>query len=1471
MQQRYTGIVIFTKQLDAQIGKFFGFIYCQVLTQAFFFNDRQLKIGNITLAFGAGVEFSVGRGKDDSKEGTATQVASNAESTDTAVPLVPLEIIARIYRREPAYLRDVLNEAKLPVEDGSLCLLSIAQIEIVSKGGQAISRLTEVNQSSRPPEEQLRFGQVIRSEFERGFGFVKDQNGTGGEIFAHIKILKTTPAINSWLVFASESDPKRYGSNRIKWARPAGQEIAWLRINFQKFGIRALDALFSLGDYELTKQVLDWRIDRIGPIGTDKALANAIALMEKVQRLLPEWVAYALARLAEKAEVLEKLRLWGRFGELEHAPYYALILELLYKETEHMKAASMPEDISGIVDLGMDANRAKSIAEAWWPQEKISGWESIEVINQGVSVFRWIKEIQNIFPKSLTTEPTTLERQRRVFVKAIKGQFAALNHPDLAQAIYDTTDIILPAEGFLHAIAGVASEQALQELIQDEDEIGVLALKTAIGQLGAVSTGATFDKLVNWLSIGTACMNNNPELAKQVSAIVLAVTKPIFQLELWNRGFEPNVQWQEIINQLGVKSIKPIALNKEFKAELRLAACRRVLKLFAGDETTFQEQVLAFFDELTFTTPKTLGGRQPIGKIELDEKGRVKVPQRRELPLASSIAAKKELTVLFKKGIDELVAEIGQAHPSLAFELWQAGYCKDFSGAAGLAQLVNLASASPQAPLPDWIRRGGSEFATQMLEMLIAADEHKLLGLPDHMLLPWTWYVLENKAQLNDDRREALEVALFATERIELVTPLWAWGQLQNSTPDTFIARFNDIELEALLQANPRPVRMAAGEALFRESHGSQAFIDNQCLSILSGLGIIDFENTIAPSGPPYVMSKFLGRIHYEKGKWHLGTFEQTFGGKLQGWSKGFYAQESLKSTDAVHFIDISVAIGSDRVKFYLWFYELYSQVPVGKLFDFLKRQENKSNFKASNLLIKRLQPSERLALLEWIIQNNETQVISTWSKTTIQLWLAELPDDEKSRLAWSKLYQLLTPPSLLSLWLADLSEHYDFEEYRLLVLTLPSDEQLLFLRKTFKLIADGTLIITVQQLNTIVRFSKSELGDGSALDYSIDLVLTVLTILASYGDLPGEGDIIEIVCRYIEESTQNLRPIGNTLFAPCKGRAERKKVPAPEKDIVRARIDGLEYLATSDRKFIYVDGEEIAVTDGHAFFTNQNWKISWIVKPGFNYSPDVNDPKHKPDGISLCEGRLANKTDDESGLPFWWCCNRPCYKANQNNQEADAWISFTLEDFINILNLPFNEERYYSFVGLINRTNRILEHLQCRSCERILRPVGQSDFNFYRANKFKCTNNQCTDKQEVYLTHCLNGYCPTVIDSRDSNRCSYRTEGHASLQGMYICTSCGGCCSKQSLIRRKENLEHVYRPEMLTNHQQYQRITYNIKHRLYHWERMRVFCYKCTNPMEQRHSQANYTCINCHTEYRYDQVHIEVARRKNLVEAEQD
>ena len=120
--------------------------------------------------------------------------------------------------------------------------------------------------------------------------------------------------------------------------------------------------------------------------------------------------------------------------------------------------------------------------------------------------------------------------------------------------------------------------------------------------------------------------------------------------------------------------------------------------------------------------------------------------------------------------------------------------------------------------------------------------------------------------------------------------------------------------------------------------------------------------------------------------------------------------------------------------------------------------------------------------------------------------------------------------------------------------------------------------------------------------------------------------------------------------------------------------------------------------------------------------------------------------------------------------------------DFLTILKIDFFEKDLEIYLNVINKANTFLKHFKCRKCEYILRPTGKSNYAFYGVNNFECTNSDCEEHgQKIYLTHCLNGRCGHLIDSRDAAKCK---------NGWYICNYCHSCCSTQQIESRVRNLE---------------------------------------------------------------------------------
>jgi cold shock CspA family protein len=262
-----------------------------------------------------------------------------------------------------------------------------------------------------------------------------------------------------------------------------------------------------------------------------------------------------------------------------------------------------------------------------------------------------------------------------------------------------------------------------------------------------------------------------------------------------------------------------------------------------------------------------------------------------------------------------------------------------------------------------------------------------------------------------------------------------------------------------------------------------------------------------------------------------------------------------------------------------------------------------------------------------------------------------------------------------------------------------------------------------------------------------------------------------------------------------------------------------------------------------------------------------------KPNGIDYCEGRKSNKEHDKMKCDFWWCTNQPCFEfaevdnlsnntpvvkepsvvsnifakafPQEKNKLNASWLNYKLLDILRVLEINTDEQKenpedfitdgnYYKLIGHINAFNRLVDKLYCRECNELLYPTETSHFALYRDTKFHCENKQCVEyKKVIYLNHCLNGECKNIIDSRVSKPCD---------NGLYICDSCGTCCSDLMFKRRLDNLRLVggYIHDGLEK---------SVQEEKGHLEKAEYYCYKCKGMMTEV-SDKKFECSNCGVTY---------------------
>jgi hypothetical protein len=353
-----------------------------------------------------------------------------------------------------------------------------------------------------------------------------------------------------------------------------------------------------------------------------------------------------------------------------------------------------------------------------------------------------------------------------------------------------------------------------------------------------------------------------------------------------------------------------------------------------------------------------------------------------------------------------------------------------------------------------------------------------------------------------------------------------------------------------------------------------------------------------------------------------------------------------------------------------------------------------------------------------------------------------------------------------LELWLLGVHDRLDFNLYKKLVISLAQEEQRKFVKKVLNSIHIGNCSLTAKDMVSIREVNNtSPAGQGIAqknqLDFSTKVILATLAeIISSGGISPKEinRNIFELILDQFMSPKDILKL--EDYFDKCLGRCKTK-----------------------------------------------GWK-------------KTRDPSKIPKHHIICDGRKTTEDPDSPNEVFWWCANQKCWEPSRRLHNSKEWEQYTLWDFMEILELPHQEKDYEIFLSVINKANNFFEHLNCKDCGHLLYPKGKSKYAYWGVNLFSCRNNKCSQEdQEIYLSHCINGFCPTVIDSRTSKKCC--PEGYSSQEcGWYICNFCLACCTTEKIEKRKFVIEC------------YQHEEYNC-HNTGHMNQGVICCNKCGSQMK--------------------------------------
>jgi len=380
-----------------------------------------------------------------------------------------------------------------------------------------------------------------------------------------------------------------------------------------------------------------------------------------------------------------------------------------------------------------------------------------------------------------------------------------------------------------------------------------------------------------------------------------------------------------------------------------------------------------------------------------------------------------------------------------------------------------------------------------------------------------------------------------------------------------------------------------------------------------------------------------------------------------------------------------------------------------------------------------------------------------------------------------SMLYKYCADFIKTKLWLNDRLVRQDYDTYHANFIFLVGKDQQRYIKKLFYLLKIDTPRISFDNISSLknLTFNYSD-GKKYQLDFTCNVLLETIEKLRS-GQFLAEQDIYDVLTRQVEGDLTAILSLTG-FFEHCDGRSIPDDVQEMEGD--QKSIISLKRLAS-------------------------------------------------PRNIDYCEGvRFGGDGNDRIyHHECWWCRGGSCFEANQSLDIPSNYQAYTLSTFLQILAVTFSPKEYFDFLGLINKVNVFLRHLNCRTCGYLLKPRENNYYSYYRISNFVCSNHACEDKSQIYLNHCLGARktavkskCDNLIDSRDVKRCNY--DKHHPVDryekyGPYICNHCGSCCSQKSLEKKRDEL-------IQRNWNMQPGLEWKVRNKVGHLERGEIFCYKC-------------------------------------------
>lgn len=396
-----------------------------------------------------------------------------------------------------------------------------------------------------------------------------------------------------------------------------------------------------------------------------------------------------------------------------------------------------------------------------------------------------------------------------------------------------------------------------------------------------------------------------------------------------------------------------------------------------------------------------------------------------------------------------------------------------------------------------------------------------------------------------------------------------------------------------------------------------------------------------------------------------------------------------------------------------------------------------------------------------------------------------------ESENAFTLFSNLSTPKIRLYLWLNNLTDVFNFDEYKEHVWLLERKDQSIFVKKLFYWKSINKIDFTLDNLNEIKVFNISNFRDIKQLHTDVDfnnLDFNVSLLVFILGNISGlnnkDNNFMAHFFEYFLEYVQDYKEIQRIdyFYPKCIGRTrgQKKSVIIPE---------------------FGENGEPIDIeTFEYSYFHNEN---------------------DKPLYHNFCDGVLDTKNilDFPTDKSYCWCTGLPCFNPSNTYQtQKKDYQEWTIIDFLRILNLPFQQKNISYLLGYINKTNLLIDRLKCSGCNNLLNPSNQNKSTYHVINNFHCNTVNCTEfNKQVYLNHCHNKHCSNIIDSRVSKKCKH--DGYDDYWGWTICDSCYSCCSTKKYLS-------------IRNRREQQGNTWNGP-TIGHDELTKTFCYHCGDKMK--------------------------------------